>query len=89
MKKFNFSYDQKCTVWYRPEIEVEAETQEDANIIAIGKIISGEIDEVPWGIIDDTIETMSVQDNGGQQTAELLTYPNQDMIWTNIRETNG
>lgn len=81
-KTFTFNYDQKCTVWCRTNFEVEAETQEEANLIAQQKIISGEIDE-PWDPIYETMETMSIKDNDNNSTEELLTWPQDIKIWDN------
>ena len=38
MPKFNFSFDQLCTVWYRSDVEIEADTQEEANKNALNSM---------------------------------------------------
>ena len=86
MKTFQFYKDEKMTIWYRGKFEVEAETEEKA--IEKVKVLqtSNDIDnfDVYWEPLDDTIESLSVEDNGGESTEEMYTNSG-NMIWDNTK----
>jgi hypothetical protein len=87
MEKFRISIDSKHTVWYRTHVEVEAESFEEAKKEAI-KIFD---EETEWDLEDtfgdtmlDTMEPMTIEDNGGACTREL--YVEGDYVKDNITE---
>ena len=87
MKTFNFYKDQKQTIWYRGKFEIEAETYEEA----VAKVKEMENDprkydevDVRWDELYDTLEDMSVEDNGGQPTVEIYSDNDiTDIIYQN------
>ena len=86
MKTFNFYKDQKQTIWYRGKFEIEAETYEEA--IAKVKEMEAEptkYDEVDvrWEDLHETLEDISVKDNGGQPTVEIYSDDTNDLIYQN------
>ena len=85
MERFDFYFDQKHTIWYRNKITIEAETQEEANakLIEICNTNSADLPSDEWDLLHDTVEALSVKDNGGEPTEELFTH-NGNMIWTNV-----
>ena len=72
MATFKFYLDQKCTVWYRTDFEVDAESEEEAIKKATEMYSSGDVHDLPWYPITDTIEPMPKEDNDGQTTEELM-----------------
>jgi hypothetical protein len=73
MKKYSFYIDTKVTVWERSHRTIEAESEEDAMKMA------KDIFKDDWGqseleveTLYDTQESMSVNDNGGFATSELI-----------------
>lgn len=85
MEKFNFNLDQKVTTWYRTNFEVEAESLEEAKQKAIQLYETGELDDISWENIDDTVGVMTIDDNGGCSTAEIY-YNGDTMIFDNTKE---
>ena len=85
MNTFNFNLDTKVTAWKRQEFEITANTLEEAKELAKKFYKDGEADSLPWEDIDCTTDMMSVGDNGGQSTQELLTM-NGDIIADNIND---
>ena len=85
MKTFDFYLDTKVTTWYRTPFEIEAETLEEAQAQAIKFVENDHHSELSWEHIDDTIEKMSVEDNGGESTDELYYTPVGDIIWDNTK----
>ena len=83
MGNFNFHLDSKVTTWYRTNFEIEADTLEEAKVMAIELIENGKIDELPWEHIEGTIEGMTPEENDGMSTEEL--YDEE----TNIIYHNG
>jgi hypothetical protein len=82
MKTFEFFLDEKVTTWYRTPFEIEAKTLKEAKEKAIKFVQNGKTESLGWDHIEDTIELMSVEDNGGVQTKELFD-PTSNVIWTN------
>lgn len=82
MEKFNFYLDHKVTAWFRTDFEVEAETLEDAKKQALRDLKDGKIADLPWNILDETVNSMTVEDNHRLPTEELYHESGQ-MIWDN------
>ena len=89
MSKFNFSFDQLCTVWYRADFEIEADTQEEANKNAI-KLYEEKKKEVVWSSewspVETTLSKVSVKDDG-LSTEEIFTE-DCDVIFMNGKYIN-
>jgi hypothetical protein len=85
MAEFDFYLDQKHTIWYRNKFTIEANTLEEAKakVIEICNTDTGNLPSEDWDLIHDTVEQLSVGDNGGEATEELYTHDG-DIIWTNI-----
>lgn len=81
MATFQFYLDQKCTVWYRTNFEVNANSEQEAIDKAIEMYSSGDTSDFPWHDLTDTIEPMSKEDNAGETTEEL--FYNHNVIKTN------
>ena len=85
MNTFNFNLDTKVTAWKRQEFEITANTLEEAKELAKQFYKDGEADSLPWEDIDCTTDMMSVGDNGGKATQELLTIDGE-VIADNIND---
>ena len=85
METFYFSLDTKVTDWYRTDFEIEANSQEEANELAIKFVKERQHDTIGWEQLDNALENLSVGDNGGQPTEELRT-DEFDEIWDNTKE---
>lgn len=81
---FNFHLDTKVTTWYRTEFEIEATTIEEAQKKAIEFRERGDNTELPWEHIDETLEGMIPDENGGEPTEELYDE-NGNVIWDNTK----
>jgi hypothetical protein len=81
MATFKFYLDQKCTVWYRTDFEIEADSEQDAINKATEMYLSGDVSNHPWHDLTDTIEPMPKEDNSGEPTEEL--FYNHNVIKTN------
>jgi hypothetical protein len=85
MAEFDFYLDQKHTIWYRNKFTIEANTLEEAKAKVVGMCETNS-DELPsddWDLLYETVEALSVGDNGGEATEELYTHDG-NMIWQNI-----
>ena len=73
-KEFKFQIDRKHTVWVRENVEVKASNEEEAKRKIIDLMVSGEIDELlnSFSIMEDTLELMTIEENGGDPTEEIL-----------------
>lgn len=80
MKKYSFYIDNKVTVWERSHRTIEAESEEEAMKMAkdIFKDDWGQ-SELGMETLYDTQESMSVEENGGFATSELI-WPIGDSI---------
>jgi len=85
METFDFYLDTKVTTWYRTPFEIEANSLEEAQKLAIDYVKDDGHSTQSWEHIDDTIEVMEPGDNGGQPTEELYYEPVGIMIWDNIK----
>lgn len=88
MTQFNFFLDEKVTTWFRTYFQVDAETIEEARQMAIKKIGTYEIEELPWVQIDGTIERLKPEDNGNCETQELYDSQNKLIFQNNVMENN-
>ncbi len=86
MGTFNFYLDTKVATWYRTPFEIEAESLEEAQKLAIGFVEKDRHTEISWEHIDDTLEIMSTRENGGFPTEELFYEPVGNIIWNNGEE---
>ena len=73
MAEFDFYLDQKHTIWYRNKFTIEAETQDEANEKVAELYRKNELPSDDWDLLHDTVELLSVKDNGGEPTEELFT----------------
>lgn len=91
MAHFNVTFDQKCTTWVRNVVDVVADSQQEAiDKLAKAALHSDYID------IDDDItyeesvelceneEPMSIKENNGCSTIEILDPRTKDVIWDNV-----
>jgi len=74
MAEFDFYLDQKHTIWYRNKFTIEAETQDEANEKVAELYKKNELPSDDWDLLHDTVELLSVKDNGGEPTEELFTH---------------
>jgi hypothetical protein len=83
-REFSFDLDQKVTTWMRTNFVIIAESEEEAKEKAINFYESGKTDNIGWDELDEVIkEPMSVDENGGESTAEIFTYPEGEKIYNN------
>lgn len=72
-KKYNFYVDSKMTVWTRDSFQIEAESEEEAKILAKDKFNNDDYyDYAEQETLYDTMEPMYVEENDGQSTKELF-----------------
>lgn len=85
METFEFYVDEKCTIWERRHFEVEAENEAEAKKKAIKLFQRDEYDD--GGDVEtlyDTMDYLSVSQNGGEATKELYTnFDNDQLLTTN------
>ena len=81
-KVFNFYLDQKVTNWYRTNFEIEAETEEEAQKMAIKFVQEGKAQEIGWDEVEGVITPMDVTDNDGLSTEEIY-FEDGSMIYQN------
>ena len=76
MKQFLFNIDRKCTIWVREEHYIEAEDYLQARSIMIENFRLSANDNTYIGqeIQHDTLEDLSVSENDGWPTAELINH---------------
>lgn len=70
-KVFDFYLDQKVTNWYRTKFKIEAETEEEAQKMAIRFVKEGKTEEIGWDEVEGVITPMDVTDNDGFSTEEI------------------
>ena len=73
MKTYFFYVDQKVTSWYRTDFEIEADNLEEAKKQAAQFFEEGNTLDLPWEQCDETIEPMSVEENGGESVTQIFT----------------
>jgi hypothetical protein len=81
---FNFHLDTKVTTWYRTEFEIKANSMEEAKQLAIGFHLEMGTTELPWEHIDETLERIMPDENGGEPTEELYDEEG-NIIWDNTK----
>lgn len=81
-KVFEFYLDQKVTNWYRTNFEIEAETEEEAQKMAIKFVQEGKAQEIGWDEVEGVITPMDVTDNDGLSTEEIY-FEDGSMIYQN------
>jgi hypothetical protein len=88
MATFNFSLEEKVTIWKKTEFSVEAKTLEEAKKLAIKFHNEGNTEEIGWETIEGTEESMFPSRNNNLPTVEI--YHDEDVIWddTNNIEVN-
>ena len=74
MAEFDFYLDQKHTIWYRNKFTIEAETQDEANEKVTNLYRTNVLPSDDWDLLHDTVELLSVEDNGGEPTEEVFTH---------------
>jgi len=79
MPKFNFYFDKKISSWYRSLFQIEGDTYEDAEKKVKEMFDKGRLEEQNEedGFVEertehDFDEFLTVEDNGGNHTEELL-----------------
>ena len=72
--EYNFKLDVKCTIWERSNICIEADSFEEATKIVQEKIIDNSymMDAEYNEILYDTLDSMTVEQNGGYSTIEIM-----------------
>jgi hypothetical protein len=86
METFDFYIDTKVTTWYRTSFEIPANSKEEAKELAIKYVKEDGHSHISWEHIDDTLEGMSIRENGGFPTEELYYNSDGNMIWNNGQE---
>ena len=63
MATFNFELQEKITSWKSTKFEIEAETLEEAKKMAIQSHIEGDLEQIGWETIDNTVERITLKEN--------------------------
>ena len=72
-KEFEFTLDEKMTIWNRKQFTIEADTMQEARQKAIELVENGEdIDFYSSELLDETEELMDVSKNDGYATIVLM-----------------
>lgn len=85
METFDFYLDTKVTTWYRTPFEIEAESLEEAQKLAVKFIEDGDHTDISWHQVDDTIEGIVPEENGNEPTEELYDNSTGNVIWDNTK----
>jgi hypothetical protein len=85
MQTFNFSLHTKVSTWFETEFEIKANNYQEAKIKAIEFYKSGETDSISWNEIDNSQEILTVQDNFGEATQEIISEKDLSSIWDNTK----
>jgi hypothetical protein len=85
MESFDFYLDTKVTTWYRTPFEIEAESLEEAQKLAVKFIENGDHTEIGWHQVDDTTEGIVPEENGNEPTEELYDNSTGNVIWDNTK----
>jgi hypothetical protein len=81
-KVFNFYFDQKVTNWMRTNFEIEADTEEEAQKLAIKFVEEGKTEEIGWDEVEGVITPMDITFNDGLSTEEIY-FEDGSMIYQN------
>jgi hypothetical protein len=98
MSEFHFSIDVKQTIWERTNFYIKAESLEDAKKQVSKLVETNSIDgltDMVWKedldasseLLYETAETMSVEENCGNPTEEVMCLEDDQIIATNVQET--
>jgi hypothetical protein len=98
MNGFRFSIDVKQTIWERTNFYIKADSLEEAKEKVSKLIETNGIDglsdmvwkdylDVDSEILYETAETMSVEENGGNPTEEVMCLEDDQIIATNVQGT--
>ncbi len=85
MGTYFFQLDEKCTVWKRTQIQIEADSKEDAIKLAVINTENSDFDELPWDDIENTTEKILPIENDGQSTVEVYDLDGYNLIFQNGR----
>ncbi len=93
MAKYTVTFDQKCTIWDRNTVSVEANSQEEA-IAKVAKAAEKYtwLDSDPDIIYEEsselyeTAEPLSIAENNGADTIEILDPSTREVIWDNVNK---
>ena len=80
--KYNLFVDEKCKVWKRSYIIVEASDLDEA----IKNYKEGNFDITHTDELYETEELISPEENDGLPTIEVYNKDSGDTIWTNIEK---
>lgn len=86
--EFRYFADQKVTCWARTEFIISADTQEEADIkakkMAINDSYFDDDDTMAeYSLLYETEELMTVEENKGHHTFELIRQSDNQTIYTN------
>lgn len=89
MKQFQFNIDRKCTIWVREEHYIEAEDYLQAREFMLKNFREDNTDKSFIGqeIQHDTLEDLSIADNDGWPTAELINHEGDTIADNTIKQT--
>lgn len=92
MKTFDFYKDEKNTIWVRTKFSIEAESYEQA-LEKIKEVNNGDHSEIHdnlsyWEYLEETLEEMTPEENGGEFTCEIYSEDTDKLIYTNETKTN-
>ncbi len=85
------TFDQKCTVWVRNTVSVEANSYQEA-VDKVGKAAKkylwvDSIPDITYEESNELLETeepLTIQENSGADTIEILDPRTKDVIWDNV-----
>ena len=69
MKSYNLFIDEKCTLWTRTYVTIEADSLEEA----VEKCKNGDYDDSWSEDLYGTTEVMTPEENGGEATVEIYS----------------
>jgi hypothetical protein len=85
MNTYKINIDTKHTIWHRSTIKIEAQSFEEAvnkaEDIFNEKVDTDTLNEVDSGLVEETLEFLKVDENGGYATKEV--YVDGDLIFYN------
>ena len=90
METFQFAIETKHTIWYKSFVNIAATSLEEA-IAKAKELGSSGLEEGTYysEMMLDTMEYLSVDDNGGQPTEEIRCLENGEIIWDNVGEQSN
>lgn len=85
MAKFKFYAEQKCVLWWKSTLEIEADSEDKAREIAMETAVNGNLEDfdIEGEIIADTIQDLEIEQNEGLPTLELITAEG-NTFWNNV-----